>query len=115
MINHIVLMKFKPEATEEQIAELQASLDDLPNRIFEIQMYEFGRNLAECGGSYDFGLVALFANPGTLKRYENHPEHLALKKTLDHLCQAVVSVNFEGTDAGSMKEPIPDAPLPPVR
>ena len=64
MINHVVLMKFKPEATEEQIAELQTRLDDLPNRILEIQMYEFGRNLTECGGSYDFGLVSLFAIPG---------------------------------------------------
>ena len=115
MINHVVLMKFRPEATEEQIAELQTRLDDLPNRILEIQMYEFGRNLPECGGLYDFGLVSLFANPESLKRYQNHPETLALKDWLDHLCQTVVSVNFEGTDAGSMPEHVPDTLLPPVR
>ena len=45
MINHVVLAKFKPGIQEADIEELESMLDDLPNRITEIQTYEFGRDL----------------------------------------------------------------------
>ena len=31
MINHVVLMKFKPQASRADIADLEKELDDLPN------------------------------------------------------------------------------------
>lgn len=115
MINHVVLMKFKPETTEDAIADLAARLDDLPNRIFEIQMYEFGRDITRSKGSFDFALVALFANPQTLERYKNHPAHQDVLKKLNRLCESIISVDFEGTDAGSLKDKVPENMLPPIR
>jgi hypothetical protein len=88
MINHVVLMKFKPDANDDAIDDLEKSLDDLPNKIVEIQVYEFGRDRVHSEKSYDFALVSLFANLEAVKRYQEHPAHL----------------DFEGSDAGDIKK-----------
>ena len=112
MLNHIVLLKFKPGVTENDINKLEELLDDLPNHISEILVYEFGRNTIPSERAYDFALVSLFANPETLERYRQHPEHL---KALDHIkdiCENIITTDFLGSDASSIKEPIPDMGLP---
>jgi len=94
-------MKFRPAVTEADIEELERILDDLPNKIIEIHAYEFGRDLVRSGISYDFALVSLFANLDTLKIYESHPAHLAVIKKLKSICDNIVTVDFEGSDAAS--------------
>jgi hypothetical protein len=101
MINHVVLMKFKPDASQADIEDLEKSLDDLPNKIIEIHSYEFGRDLVRSDRSYDFALVSLFANLQTLEQYRNHPQHLMVVQKIRHLCDDIVTVDFEGSDAGS--------------
>jgi hypothetical protein len=56
MINHVVLMKFNPDVNDDTIDDLEKSLDDLPNKIVEIQAYEFGRDRVHSEKSYDFAL-----------------------------------------------------------
>jgi hypothetical protein len=107
MLNHVVLMKFKPGVSEADIADLEALLDDLPNRIMEIQMYEFGRDILKTPRSYDFAIVSLFANTDTLRRYQNHSDHLVVAEKLKRLCDSVLTVDFEGTDAGDLKTKSP--------
>ena len=101
MINHVVLMKFKPQAGQADIEDLEKELDDLPNKIIEIHSYEFGRNLVQSDRSYDFALVSLFANLQTLDQYRNHPRHLKVLKKIRELCDDIVTFDFEGSDAGS--------------
>jgi hypothetical protein len=101
MINHIVVMKFKPGVTEEAIRDLETSLDQLPNKIMEIKMYEFGRDVLRSPRSYDFGLTALFANAAALERYQNHPEHLPVVAKVQAMCENVATVDFHGSDASS--------------
>lgn len=108
MLNHVVLMKFKPEVTEQQIASLEAMLDDLPNKIVEIHAYEFGRDVVRSERSCDFGLISLFANPETLQRYQTHPEHLKVLALLKAMCDSIVTVDFYGSDAGSLKDYSPE-------
>ena len=103
MINHVVLIKFKPGVSDSDIAALEKTLDDLPNRIVEIQTYEFGRDLHHTEKSYDFALVALFANPETLRRYQQHPAYLEVLQKITRLSETVLTVDFEGTDAGKIK------------
>lgn len=94
MLSHVVSLKFKPEVTEADIDELEKSLDELPNAIVEIQMYEFGRDVLRTERSYDFAIVALFANKEALQRYQRHPEHLKVSAKLKILCESVVTVDF---------------------
>jgi hypothetical protein len=104
MINHVVLIKFKPEVKDSDIDDLEKGLDHLPDRIVEIQTYEFGRDLLHGKRSYDFALVALFANLEAAKRYQEHPAYLKVLQQINRLSESILSVDFEGTDAGSIKK-----------
>ncbi len=113
MINHIVLLKFKPGVNEIDIEELGRMLDELPNKITEIHAYEFGRDLVHSARSYDFALVALFANLDTLGRYQTHPQHQPVVKKIQEICESVNTVDFEGSDAGSISVERPPLDINP--
>ncbi len=102
MLNHVVMFKFKPGVEESDIQELESMLDDLPNKIIEIHSYEFGRNVTDSQNSFDFALVSLFANDIALKRYHEHLQHLPVLKKIKALCETVATVDFQGSDAGSI-------------
>ena len=102
MINHVVLLKFKSGIADTDIEELEKMLDDLPNKIPEIHSYEFGRDIIHSQRSFDFALVSLFANMETLQRYQEHRQHLPVLKKIKALCETVATVDFQGSDAGSI-------------
>jgi len=110
MINHVVLAKFKPGVGKADIEELERILGDLPNKIIEIQTYEFGQDLVHAAKSYDFAIVALFANLEALDRYQTHPRHLPAAKKMQEICDDIITADFEGSDAGStdIKRPAGD-------
>jgi hypothetical protein len=111
MLTHVVSMKFTSGITEADIDDLEKSLDELPNSIVEIQMYELGRDVLHTERSYDFALVALFANEAALQRYSKHPEHLKVLEKIKKLCESVITVDFFGTDAGDFKDKVQITPL----
>jgi hypothetical protein len=112
MLNHVVLMKFKAGVSRAEVDALEKNLDALPNRIVEIQMYEFGRDVIGSDRSYDFAIVALFANTEALDRYNSHPDHLAVLEKINNICANIVTVDFEGTDASDLREKMPESMLP---
>ena len=95
MITHVVMMKFKPEVGANDIEELEALLDALPDKIDEIQSYDFGRDVVRSERSFDFALVSVFANLDTLKRYQIHPDHQVVVKKLGGMCDQIFAVDYE--------------------
>ncbi|PID39881.1 MAG: stress responsive alpha-beta barrel domain-containing protein [Proteobacteria bacterium] len=95
MITHVVMMKFRPEVTDNEIKELEALLAGLPNKIDEIQRYDFGRDMVGSERSYDFALVSIFANLDTLKHYQAHPDHQVVLKKLGVMCENIAAVDYE--------------------
>ena len=95
MIHHIVMLKFKSGITDAQVEEMATLLEELPNKIIEIHLFEFGRDVLKSDRSYDFGLVALFANVEALGRYQKHPEHLKVLEKIGDICEDVKIVDFE--------------------
>lgn len=112
MLNHVVLLKFKPDVDEGDIARLEELMEDLPNTISEILVYEFGRNIIPSERAYDFALVSLFANPESLERYRQHPDHLKVLDLIKDISEGIVTTDFQGSDAASIKEKTPDMGLP---
>lgn len=95
MLHHIVLMKFKDGVADNAVAQLERMLDVLPDKIIEIQTYEFGRDILRSERSYDFALVSGFANLEAMQRYQVHPEHKKVIAHLQTLCEDIRAVDFE--------------------
>ena len=94
MLTHVVLFKFKPETTAEQIAGLEAGLKGLPAVIAEIREFRFGRDVIHSERSYDLALVSAFDDLAAMQRYQVHPAHQAVIAQVKACCAGVVAVDF---------------------
>jgi hypothetical protein len=94
MLKHIVLFKFKPEITEDQVDQLAEGLGALPEIIDEIREFVFGRDVIGSERSYDFGLVSLFDDLEAMQRYQVHPDHQKVVAHVKQICSGVVAVDF---------------------
>ncbi len=94
MLKHVVVMKFKSGASEDDVKDLEKGLGSLPGVIPEIKQFEFGRDLRP-ERSFDFCLVSAFDDVGALKRYQGHPDHVVVLKKVRSLCESVQAADFE--------------------
>jgi hypothetical protein len=94
MITHVVLFKFKPEATAAQIQQLVEGLGGLPLLIDEIREFRFGKDVFRTERSYDLGLVSSFDDLDALQKYQVHPEHQKVVALVKTTASSVVAVDF---------------------
>jgi hypothetical protein len=81
---HIVLMRFKPQTTHEEIAAIFEAVDDLPARIPGI--------VDICSGPYEspeglhkgftHALIVTFADVESRDAYLEHPAHESVKQLI---------------------------------
>jgi Stress responsive A/B Barrel Domain len=95
LIRHIVMFRFKPEATEDERAGLHAMLRALPAQISEIVEFESGADVVRRPRSFDLALVASYADLEALARYTDHPAHIPVVERSRQICEQVVSVDYE--------------------
>jgi hypothetical protein len=95
MLKHVVFMRFKKDASDAAIADLEAGLRGLPAAIPEIREYQFGRDILRTERSYDFGLVSAFDDLDSMKRYQVAPPHLVVLDKVKKLTESIVVVDFE--------------------
>jgi quinol monooxygenase YgiN len=89
MLQHIVLFRLKDDVDETTIAERMADFAALVDEIAEIAELEVRRDIVGRPVSAHFGLVSQFADQEALRRYQQHPAHIAaferLKPQLDQM------------------------------
>ncbi len=95
MLTHIVIWKYRAEATEAERAEHVAMLRRLPSVIAEIESFAVGFDVLHLPRSYDMGLVATFRDRAALDVYTDHPEHQKVAQFGRGLSEQVASVDFE--------------------
>ena len=80
MIRHLVLTKFKPDTTEDEIAGIYAGLSALAKKLPGAQNFTGGRSESpeQIERGYMHGFVIDFDNWAALQNYANDPEHQAL-------------------------------------
>lgn len=89
---HVVLFKFKDEATAEQVKEIEVAFAQLPKQIAAITDYEWGTNVSPEGldDGFTHCFFVSFANKEGLEIYIPHEAHQAfvskLKPILDKVC-----------------------------
>jgi quinol monooxygenase YgiN len=89
MLQHIVLFRLKEDVDEPMIAERMADFVALAEQIAEIARLEVRRDIVGRPVSSHFGLISEFADQESLRRYQQHPAHVAaferLKPYLDQM------------------------------
>lgn len=76
-LRHVVLFKFKPDATEEQIGEIVAGFQGLPKKIEGITSFEWGTNNSPEGLNEGFThcFVVSFKDAKSRDAYLPHQAH----------------------------------------
>jgi hypothetical protein len=95
MLTHVVLFKFKPGTTNEEIDKLAEGLGGLPQIIEEIREFRFGEDVIRSERSYDLALVSSFDDLDALQRYQVHPAHQEVVAHVKTIASGVVAVDFE--------------------
>ena len=93
VIRHIVLVQFKDEITEQQIAEVGQAFLALPAQIAEIQHLEWGSAVND-NAAYSHCLFVTSQNEADLQAYENHSAHQAVGEQFGHLVAGITVVNY---------------------
>ena len=77
MLRHVVLFKFKPEVTEEQVAEVVTAFGQLPSKIDAIAGFEWGTDVSVEGKEKGLthGFVVTFRDAAGRDEYLPHPAH----------------------------------------
>jgi len=96
VLRHIVMYKFKEDATPAQIQEVIDAFAALPKKVNTIIGYEHGTNVSKEGKSEGFThvFVVTFMNEGELAAYLVHPAHEAYVKVVRDRREKVVVFDY---------------------
>lgn len=93
VLRHVVLFKFKGDASRADIQRIEEAFAALPAKIPAIQDFEWGTDVGVEGKSQGFthAFLVTFMNEADRDAYLPHPEHQAFVSLLrPHLDQALV-------------------------
>ncbi len=95
--HHIVLMKFKPQVTPEQITELLQLLAELQHLIPGITSFSGGPNTSpeELHQGYTHGFLITFGSAAARDAYLPHPKHERVKAQLSPCLDGVLVFDWE--------------------
>ena len=97
MITHIVLLKPKPEVSEDQIASALEHIQALQQAIPGIINVQVGANLNGTNNQgYTHGFVMQFASTEIFKGYAPHPAHQPVSQELRQISDGIIDFNIEG-------------------
>lgn len=74
-VRHIVMFRWNPETTPEQIDALTRDLAGMPAMVPTIRSYQFGPDVVGGEGSYDFAILAGFDDEAGYRAYADDEGH----------------------------------------
>ncbi len=94
MIDHLVFLAAREDASPEDIEDLISSIRGLKNTVPSVVDLSVGENFSERSGGYTHGIFIRFESREGLQEYMRHPDHLAVVEKLDALTTRIV-VDYE--------------------
>jgi antibiotic biosynthesis monooxygenase (ABM) superfamily enzyme len=94
MIDHLVFLAVREDASPEDVEDLIASIWALKQTVPGVVDLTVGENFSERSGGYTHGLFVRFESVEDLQGYLKHPDHLAVVEKLDALTDRIV-VDYE--------------------
>lgn len=95
-LRHVVLFKFKENASDEDIAAVEEAFSALPDKIPEIKDYEWGTNNSPEGLDKGFThcFFVTFESEEDRAIYLPHPEHKKFVEVLEPHLEDVLVVDY---------------------
>lgn len=102
MIEHMVLVRVRPDATADAVTETFAALAALVGVVPGLERFRGGANVSPEGlaRGYTHGLVMTFTDAAARDGYIKHPAHIAAARKLLRIAEGAVAgvlvVDVEG-------------------
>jgi len=98
MFRHVVLVKWKPEATEEQRAAVVSAVRSLPAKIPQIRQLSIGENAKIDKDTFDTVVVVDFGDANDYAIYRDHPDHRAvMERAVRPILATRAAIEYEVT------------------
>jgi antibiotic biosynthesis monooxygenase (ABM) superfamily enzyme len=94
VIDHLVFLSVREEASPEDIEDLISSIRGLKGTVPGVVDLTMGENFSPRSGGYTHGLFVRFESVEDLQEYMKHPDHLSVVEKLDALTDRIV-VDYE--------------------
>ena len=96
MIEHILLIRWKEDASPEAIENAVAEMRQLKSKIPGIVDLSCGTNFSDWAKGYTHGLVVRFTDRAALEAYGTHPDHQRVVQTVITPIRAdILSLDYE--------------------
>ncbi len=95
-LRHVVALKYKETATEQEVQQAVEGFIDLQSKISEIEDIEWGENISKEGHSKGFthNFIVTFSSEETRDAYLVHKEHLTFVSKIKHLISDVFVMDY---------------------
>jgi len=95
MIEHLVMIRFKAQTTEDEKNSVLQELLTLKEKIPGIVDYKVGHNVSQRSQGFDAAIASTFADIASLEVYGPHPEHQRVASRLKELSDDIVVIDFQ--------------------
>jgi quinol monooxygenase YgiN len=95
MLRHIVLQRFKPEASAEERVALRAAIEGLRAAVPEIRSLVCGENVGSGPNHHDFAVVVDFDDMAAFRRYIDSAAHRAFVAGPAKIVEKLAAIQHE--------------------
>ncbi|MDG3085402.1 Dabb family protein [Vibrio hannami] len=97
VIRHILLIKFKETAPQQEIEKLEGLFIDMPDKVEGVVSVEWGINDSPENKNKDYThtVFMTFADEAGRQNYLPHPEHNALKQVFRPLLEDIIVFDYQ--------------------
>jgi len=95
MLTHIVMWKYRADASQDTRDEHLAQLKSLHSVVPGIESFSVGFDTLRSPKSYDTGLLAIFRDRSVLDAYSVHPDHVKVVEFGHSITDRMAKVDFE--------------------
>ncbi|MEO0563830.1 MAG: Dabb family protein [Chloroflexota bacterium] len=94
MIRHVVMFKFKDDASNDDRAGFVEMLYKLADEVPQVRQLEVGNNFTDSPRACDLVLVVDLDDEAALKAYAAHPNHQPVLQRAGEVCAASYVVDY---------------------
>lgn len=95
MVDHLVFMAVREDASPEEVEDLLSSIRALRDEVPSTVDLSVGEDFSGRSGGYTHALFARFEDAAGLREYMEHPAHLAVVEKLDATTTGRIVADYE--------------------